>query len=97
MVSGGRIERTIMGNAAVSGELAGINDLEDLYKLDASDTSPDEGDDAGGGDQIGFSDDDGETSEPGEIPPVAPPEENPQEIQPDEIPHEIQPEEIPHE
>ena len=33
-----------MGNAAVIGDLAGINDLEYLYELDASENSPEDDD-----------------------------------------------------
>jgi hypothetical protein len=33
-----------MGNAAFAAELAGIDELEELYKLDASETEPEDGD-----------------------------------------------------
>ena len=36
-----------MGNAAVAGELAGREELDELYKLDASETEPEEEDDEG--------------------------------------------------
>jgi len=41
-----------MGNAAVAGELAGIDELDELYRLDASESEPepepdDDDDDAG--------------------------------------------------
>ena len=35
----------MMGNAAAAGELAGIDELDELYKLDASESEPDEDDD----------------------------------------------------
>ena len=47
-------ERTVMGNVAVAEELAGLDELEELYRLDASGTetedeaTDDEGDDEGG-------------------------------------------------
>jgi hypothetical protein len=48
-------ERTSMGNTAVVEELAGVNDLEDLYEVDASENSPedeeDEGDEEDNGDE----------------------------------------------
>jgi len=40
---GGReSERIIMGNLAVAEELAGSDELEELYRLDASETGPEE-------------------------------------------------------
>jgi hypothetical protein len=57
-----------MGNAAAIGELAGINDLEDLYQLDASENSP-EGDD----------EDEDDGAQPDEIPHEAQPDEIPHE------------------
>jgi|HubBroStandDraft_4_1064222.scaffolds.fasta_scaffold755432_1 hypothetical protein len=33
-----------MGNVAVAGELAGADTLEELYKLDATETEPDDDD-----------------------------------------------------
>jgi hypothetical protein len=59
-----------MGNAAVIGELAGINDLEDLYQLDASENSP-EGEDE--------DEDDEDDAQPDEIPHEAQPGEIPHE------------------
>ena len=35
---------SIMGNAAVAEELPGAEELEDLYRLDASETGPEDGD-----------------------------------------------------
>jgi len=57
-----------MGNAAVIGELAGINDLEDLYELDASENSPE--DDDQDDDQDDDEDDEGDDEgvQPDEIP-----------------------------
>jgi hypothetical protein len=44
--SGGREnERTIMGNAAVVEELAGIDELEELYELNASEEEPEDDED----------------------------------------------------
>jgi hypothetical protein len=54
-----------MGNAAVIGELAGINDLEDLYELDASENSPEDDDVE---DEEDDDDDEGEGIQPEEIP-----------------------------
>jgi hypothetical protein len=34
-----------MGNVAVAGELAGADTLEELYKLDATETEPDDDED----------------------------------------------------
>jgi hypothetical protein len=40
------MERMIMmGNAAIAGELAGIDELDELYKLDASESEPEEDED----------------------------------------------------
>jgi hypothetical protein len=38
-------ERITMGNLAVAEELAGSDELEELYRLDASETGPDEDED----------------------------------------------------
>ena len=35
-------ERTTMGNLATAGELAGSDELEELYRLDATETGPEE-------------------------------------------------------
>jgi len=35
-------ERTTMGNLATAGELAGSDELEELYRLDASETEPED-------------------------------------------------------
>jgi hypothetical protein len=45
-----------MGNTAVIEELAGINDLEDLYELDASESSPEDDDDEDEGEGDGDED-----------------------------------------
>ena len=41
-------ERITMGNLAVAEELAGSDELEELYRLDASETGPDEDEDEDG-------------------------------------------------
>jgi hypothetical protein len=38
-------ERTVMGNAAVDEELAGLDELEELYELNASDLEDEDEDD----------------------------------------------------
>jgi hypothetical protein len=38
-------ERTIMGNAAVAVELPGAEELDELYRLDASETEPEDDED----------------------------------------------------
>ncbi len=38
-------ERSIMGNAAVAVELPGAEELDELYRLDASETEPEDDDD----------------------------------------------------
>ena len=38
-------ERTIMGNAAVAEELPGADELDELYRLDASETEPEDDED----------------------------------------------------
>ena len=54
---GGReSERTTMGNLATVEELAGSDELEELYRLDASDTEPEDDED----------EEDEEEEEPGE-------------------------------
>lgn len=55
-----------MGNVAVAGELAGADTLEELYRLDATETEPDED-----GEDDEDEDDEGEDDEgigPEEIP-----------------------------
>lgn len=42
-IGGLEIERTIMGNATVAQELAGIDELDELYKLNATETEPEDG------------------------------------------------------
>ena len=61
-----------MGNAVVAEELPGADELDELYRLDASEPAPedeDEDDDDGDGedDEDGEDDDDGEFK-PGEMP-----------------------------
>jgi hypothetical protein len=57
-----------MGNAAVAEELPGADELDELYRLDASEPEPeDDEDDDGEEDDDGDGDDDGEFK-PGEIP-----------------------------
>ncbi len=55
-----------MGTAAVAEEQAGVDELEELYKLDASETEPedDEDEDDGTDDE----EDDGEGIEPEDMP-----------------------------
>jgi len=52
-----------MGNVTVTEELAGSDELEELYRLDASETGPeddeDEDDSQGGDDSQGEDDDEG--------------------------------------
>jgi hypothetical protein len=59
-----------MGNVAVTRELAGADELEELYKLDASETGPesepDEDEDTGEDQDTG--DDDDEEFKPGDMP-----------------------------
>jgi hypothetical protein len=40
-------ERTIMGNAAAARELPGIEELDELYRLDASEREPEDEEEAG--------------------------------------------------
>ena len=40
-----------MGNAAVAGELASTDELDELYRLDASEGEPEPGDDEPGDDE----------------------------------------------
>src|SRR5208282_2305617 len=40
-----RNERTVMGNAAVAEELAGVEELDELYRLDASESEPEDEED----------------------------------------------------
>ena len=61
-----------MGNAAVAEELPGADELEELYRLDASEPEPeneDDGQDDGDGDGDDDSEDDDEGEfKPGEMP-----------------------------
>jgi hypothetical protein len=49
-----------MGNAAIAEELTGIDELDELYKLDASESEPEDDDEDGDddGDDDGEADDD---------------------------------------
>ena len=59
-------ERTIMGNLAVVEEFAGSDELDDLYRLDASETEPEDEDDE---DDEDDQDDDGDEGiQPEEMP-----------------------------
>lgn len=42
---GQKNERMIMGNVAVAEELAGLEELDELYKLDASESEPEDDED----------------------------------------------------
>ena len=61
-----------MGNVAVAEELAGSDELDELCKLDASESAPEEDDDDGEDDEdLGEDDDEGdggEEFEPKDIP-----------------------------
>jgi hypothetical protein len=48
-----------MGNAAVAGELASTDELDELYRLDASEGEPEPGDDEPDDDEEDEGDDDG--------------------------------------
>ena len=56
-----------MGNLAVAEELAGSDELEELYRLDASETGPDEDEDEDGEEDEEEEEDEGE-AEPHGIP-----------------------------
>ncbi len=57
-------ERTTMGNVAVAEELAGSDKLDELYKLDASETEPEDDEDENDEDE----DEDGTGIQPEEMP-----------------------------
>ncbi len=58
-----------MGNAAVAEELPGADELDELYRLDASESGPeDDGDDDDDQDDDDNDDEDGGGFKPGEIP-----------------------------
>lgn len=57
-----------MGNVAVADELAGADTLEELYRLDATETEPDEDDDDDDEDDEGDEGEDDEGIGPEEIP-----------------------------
>jgi hypothetical protein len=56
-----------MGNAAVAGELASTDELDELYRLDASEGEPEPGDDEPDDDEEG-DDDGGDGIEPEDMP-----------------------------
>lgn len=60
-------ERITMGNLAVAEELAGSDELEELYRLDASETGPEEDEDEDGEEEEEEEEDEGE-AEPHGIP-----------------------------
>jgi hypothetical protein len=63
LVPGGPNERTTMGNMAIAEELPGVDDLDELYRLDASESEP-EDDEEDDGDE----DEDDEGIQPEEFP-----------------------------
>jgi len=64
------MEKIIMGNAAVIGELVGADELEELFGLDASESGPEDDEDDDGFDDEDEDDegDEDEGLEPEEIP-----------------------------
>jgi hypothetical protein len=66
------MEKIIMGNAPVVGELAGAGELEELFELDASESGPEDDEDDGEFDDEDEDDeageDDGGPLDPREIP-----------------------------
>jgi hypothetical protein len=70
LARGQESERTTMGNVAVAEELAGSDELEELYRLDASESEPeDEPDDEDQDDEDQDDEDEGEGGiKPGEMP-----------------------------
>jgi hypothetical protein len=59
-------ERTIMGNVALTEELISVDELEELYKLDASESEPE--DDEEDDEEDDQDDEDDEGAKPDEIP-----------------------------
>ena len=59
-------ERTIMGNVAIAEELAGSDELDELFKLNASESEPE--DDEDDEDDEEEDDEDGEGVKPDEMP-----------------------------
>jgi hypothetical protein len=57
-----------MGNAAVAGELASTDELDELYRLDASEGEPEPGDDEPDDDEEDEGDDGGGGIEPEDMP-----------------------------
>ena len=57
-----RNERTVMGNVAVAGELAGVEEFDELYRLDASESEPEDDEDDKDEDE------EGEGAEPDVVP-----------------------------
>jgi len=70
LARGQESERTTMGNVAVAEELAGSDELEELYRLDASESEPeDEPDDEDQDDEDQDDEDEGDGGiKPGEMP-----------------------------
>jgi hypothetical protein len=66
-------ERTIMGNLAIVEEFAGSDELDELYRLDASETEPEDEDDEDDEDDEGDEDAQDDDADEG--------------IQPEEMPH----------
>ncbi len=57
-----------MGNVAVAGELAGSDELDELYQLDASEAEPEDDDDDEDDDYEGEDEGEGEGIQPDEMP-----------------------------
>ena len=60
-----------MGNAVVAEELPGADELDELYRLDASEPAPEDGDGDGDGEDDSDGEDDGDGDgefKPGEMP-----------------------------
>jgi hypothetical protein len=74
LARGQESERTIMGNVTVAGELAGSDELDELFKLEASESAPEDDDedddleDDDEDDDLEDDDDGGEPFEPKDIP-----------------------------
>jgi hypothetical protein len=61
-------ERTTMGNVAVVTELAGVDELEELFDLDASESAPEDDEEDDEFDEDEEDGEDGEEIKPEEIP-----------------------------
>jgi len=78
---GGReMEKIIMRNTALVEELAGSGELEELFRLDASESGPEDDEDDGESDDDEFDDEDDEDGQDDE-------DEDDEGLDPDEIPH----------